>query len=88
MDPITDKTKACRRARAIASDISLYNEAKIQKALEDDNFFEALDEELEQGRSLYRDSVSPELFKATNYFERAIVDVVLARKGHIKTPFW
>lgn len=83
-----DKTKACRLARAIASDISLYNETKIQEALENDNFFEALEQEIDAGRSLYRDRVSTELFKTTNYFDRAIVDVVLSRKGHIKTPYW
>lgn len=83
-----DKIKACRLARAIASDISLYNEAKIQEALEKDNFFEALEQEIDAGRSLYRDRVGPEIFKSTNYFDRAIVDVVLARKGHLKAPFW
>ncbi len=83
-----EKIKACRLARAIASDISLYNEAKIQEALEKDNFFEALEQEIDAGRSLYRDRVGAELFRATNYFDRAIVDVVLARKGHLKAPFW
>ncbi|MDR0965745.1 MAG: hypothetical protein LBM75_04470 [Myxococcales bacterium] len=83
-----DKLKACRLARAIASDISLYNEAKIQEALEQDNFFEALDQEIDVGRTLYRDRIGTELYRATNYFDRAIVDMVLARKGYLKTPFW
>ena len=88
MAVIEDKTKACRKARSIASDIALYNETKIQEALENDNFFEALEKEIDEGRSFYRDSVSPELYRTTNYFDRALADVIIARKGQVKTRFW
>lgn len=83
-----EKAKAMRFARAIASDISLYNEAKIVKGIEEDTFFEALKDEIEEGRDLYRSRVSPEIDSNTNFFDRAIVDVVLARKGHIKSKIW
>lgn len=83
-----EKAKAMRFARAIASDISLYNEAKIVKGIEEDTFFDALKDEIEEGRDLYRSRVSPEIYGSTNYFDRAIVDVVLARKGHIKSKIW
>ena len=83
-----EKAKAMRFARAIASDISLYNEAKIVKGIENDTFFDALKDEIEEGRDLYRSRVSSEIYGSTNFFDRAIVDVVLARKGHIKSKIW
>ena len=42
MASITKPEKAVRLARAIASDISLYNEERIIEAIENDTFFEAL----------------------------------------------
>ena len=72
-----EKIKAMRLARAIASDISLYNEQKIIKGIEQDNLFEVLKEELEEGRELYKSRVSPEIFQRMNFFERAINDIVL-----------
>ena len=50
---------AIRLARAICSDISLYNEEKIVRSIEKDNFFDALKEELEEGREHYRSRVAP-----------------------------
>ena len=63
-------------ARAIASDIQLYNKQKIEEALINDNFFEALSEEITEGRDLFRGRVTPELFRR-NYYDRAIVDRVI-----------
>ncbi len=80
--------QAIRLARAICSDVSLYNEEKIVRSIEQDNFFEALREELEEGRDLYRSRVSPDLYGRTNYYDRAIVDVILRPKGHVKSRIW
>jgi hypothetical protein len=80
--------QAIRLARAICSDVSLYNEEKIVKGIEQDNFFDALKEELEEGRELYRSRVSPDLYARTNFYERAIVDVILKAKGHVKSKIW
>jgi len=80
--------QALRLARAICSDVSLYNEEKIVKGIEQDNFFDALKEELEEGRELYRSRVSPDLYARTNFYERAIVDVILKAKGHVKSKIW
>jgi len=77
-----------RLARAICSDVSLYNEEKIVRGIEQDNFFEAVREELEEGRELYRSRVSPELFQRTNFYDRAIVDVILRSKAHVKSKIW
>ena len=83
-----EKAKAIRLARAIASDISLYNEQKIIKGIEQDNLFDVLKEELEEGRELYKSRVSPELYKSTNFFDRAVVDIVIRSKAHIKSKIW
>ncbi|HEX8821723.1 MULTISPECIES: hypothetical protein [Archangium] len=83
-----EKIKAMRLARAIASDISLYNEQKIIKGIEQDNLFEVLKEELEEGRELYKSRVSQEIFQRMNFFERAINDIVLRSKAHVKSKIW
>ncbi|MBX5482512.1 MAG: hypothetical protein IRZ16_11850 [Myxococcaceae bacterium] len=83
-----EKAKAIRLARAIASDISLYNEQKIIKGIEQDNLFDVLKEELDEGRELYKSRVSHEIFTTTNYFDRAIVDIVVRSKAHIKSRIW
>lgn len=80
--------QAMRLARAICSDISLYNEQKIVKSIEQDSFFDALRAELEEGREHYRARVDPALFARTNYFDRAIVDVILKSKGRVRSRIW
>jgi hypothetical protein len=87
--PLIDAPEqAIRLARAICSDVSLYNEEKVVRSIEQDNFFDALREELEEGRDLYRSRVSPDLHSRTNYYDRAIVDVILRPKGHVKSRIW
>jgi hypothetical protein len=83
-----EKVKATRLARAIASDISLYNEQKIIKGIEQDNLFEVLKDEIEEGRELYKSRVSAEVYTTTNFFDRAIVDIVVRSKGHVKSKIW
>lgn len=88
MPLIDTPEQAIRLARAICSDVSLYNEEKIVRSIERDDFFDAMRDELEEGRQLYRSRVSPELFARTNYYDRAIVDVILRSKGHVKSRIW
>ncbi|HVP67790.1 MAG TPA: hypothetical protein VMT17_11065 [Anaeromyxobacteraceae bacterium] len=88
MPLIETPEQAIRLARAICSDVSLYNEEKIVRSIEQDNFFDALHEELEEGRELYRSRVAPSLFSQTNFYDRAIVDVILRSKGHVKSRIW
>lgn len=79
---------AMRLARAIASDISLYNEQKIIAGIQRDSLFQDLAAELEEGRNLYNSRVAPHLLEESNFFNRAIVDVIVKSKGHIKSPIW
>ena len=83
-----ERTKAMRLARAIASDISLYNEQKIVRGIEQDNLFETLKDEIEEGRELFKSRVSKEIFTLTNFFDRAIIDVIIKPKGHVKSKIW
>ena len=80
--------QAMRLARAICSDVSLYNEEKIVRGIEQDNFFDALKDELEEGRQLYRSRVAPDLYAKTNFYDRAIIDVILRSKGHVRSRIW
>ena len=88
MPLIESPEQAMRLARAICSDVSLYNEEKIVRGIEQDNFFDAVRDELEEGRELYRSRVAPELYQKTNFYDRAIVDVILKSKGHVKSKIW
>lgn len=88
MSVIDTPEKAMRLARAIASDISLYNEEKIREGIENDTLFDAIAGELEEGRELYRSRVAPHIYESTNFYDRAIVDIILRSKGHVPSPCW
>ena len=86
--PLIEAEDAARRlARAIASDISLYNEEQVVGGIARDELFSVLRDAIEEGRKLYSSRVSPTL-ASKNLFERAIVDIVVKSKGHIKSPVW
>lgn len=86
--PIETPERAIRLARTIASDISLYNEEKIVRGLSEDSLFTELQDEIEEGRELYRTRVAPDLYERTNFFDRALVDIIIKSKGHVKSKIW
>ena len=89
MQKINDPAAAKRCARAIASDISLYNVEKLQEGLANDTLFELLKDEIEEGRQYYRNKVTEEVYNNYNFFDRALVDVLILGKGKvIKTKIW
>ena len=62
--PLIETEEAARRlARAIASDLSLYNEDKVLKGIQNDTLFEEMREEIEEGRELFKSRVAPPLLK-------------------------
>jgi len=85
---ISEPEAAKRLARAIASDIALYNEPKVKQGIEGDSFFDLLAKEIEEGRQHYNNKVDAGLRSKTNFFDRAIIDVILKRRGHIKSKIW
>ena len=84
---IETEEAARRLARAIASDLSLYNEEKILQGIQSDTLFSVLSEELEEGRALFKSRVSPELF-ARNFYDRAVIDILVRSKGHVQSKMW
>ena len=85
---LIDKPERARQlARAIASDLTLYHEAKILDGLQKDTLFDVMRGEIEEGRTLYKSRVTPEIF-GLNIYDRALVDVMLKSKGHVKSRIW
>lgn len=87
MNLIDDPEKARRRARAILSDVALYNKEKVEQGIKNDNIFDVLQEELEEGRQHFLPTVVPELNPELIY-ELAIVDVLIKRAGKIESSIW
>jgi hypothetical protein len=85
---INDPKKAGQLARAIASDISIYNTDKIEEALKNDNVFDVIGDELEEGRQLFQKKVEGDLYNNTNIFEKAVIDIIVATRKHVNTPIW
>ncbi len=88
MSKITDKGRAQRAARVIASDLSLYHEDDVVAGIVQDDLFERLADEIDKGREHYRSRVAAELVDNENYYEIALVDVLIQNKGHIKSEIW
>ncbi len=86
--PLIETEEAARRlARAIASDLSLNNEEKIVQGITNDDLFTTLAEEIEEGRALYKSRVSADLYHK-NFYDRALVDILIKSKGHVKSKVW
>jgi hypothetical protein len=85
---LIDKPDRARQlARAIASDLTLYHESKILEGLERDTLFDVMRDEIEEGRALYKGRVTSDIF-ALNIYDRALVDVMLKSKAHVKSRVW
>ncbi len=84
---IDNPQRARQLARAIASDLTLYHEAKILEGITNDTLFEVMAGEIEEGRQLFKSRVTEELARQ-NIYDRAIVDVLIKSKGHVKSKIW
>jgi hypothetical protein len=85
---LIDKPERARQlARAIASDLTLYHEQKILQGIERDTLFDVMRDEIEEGRTLYKSRVTAEVYDLGLY-DRALVDVMLKSKAHIKSRIW
>ena len=83
--------KARHYANYVVSDIKIYTEhytpGKLEKSIEEDNFFEVFEEDIERGRAQFKEKVTPEIFEM-NIYEKAVVDVMIYKVGHIKSSIW
>lgn len=85
---LIDKPERARQlARAIASDLTLYHEKEIVEGIENDNLFDVMHDHIEEGRTLFKSRVVGDIFEL-GLFDRAIVDVMLKSKGHVKSRIW
>jgi hypothetical protein len=87
MSLIENPDQARRLARAILSDIALYNQEKVTEGIRNDTIFELLSDELEEGRQHFISRVAPEL-AASQLYDLAVVDVLIKRAGKIESAIW
>jgi hypothetical protein len=85
---ITKPDEAKRLARTIVSDIVLYNPQKVKDGIEKDSLFEVLTDELAEGKKYYESMVEEEIRQSTNFFNEALVDVLLKQNAKIKSEIW
>lgn len=88
MSLINSPEAAFRLARTIISDIALYNRDKILSGIKNDNIFDLLEKELKEGLDLYRSRVSADIDRKNNFYNRAIVDILIKRNGNIESDIW
>jgi hypothetical protein len=88
MPLISTNEQAKRLARTILSDILLYNQAKVKEGIEKDSLFDVLSEELAEGKKYYESMVDTALRQSTNFFNEAVIDVLLKQGGKHKSDIW
>ena len=84
---IETEEAARRLARAISSDLALYNEDKVTEGVRNDNLFDVMQEDIQEGRDLFESRVAPDLL-ARNLYDRAIIDLLVRSKAHVESPMW
>jgi hypothetical protein len=87
MNIITSKEQAARLARAVVSDVAIYNQEKVEKGIKNDNIFETLSEEIEEGRQHFYSRVAPEL-NPEQIFDLTLVDILIKRAVKIESTIW
>lgn len=87
MELIDNLDHAKRLARAILSDVAMYNKEKVEAGIKNDTIFDDLKEELEEGRQHFLSRVAPDIDPESIY-GTAIVDVLIKRAGKIESSIW
>ena len=54
----------------------------------DDLTFEVMDRELEKGRNYYEKNVDPSVRAQTDYFDQAVVDILVKGHGKVESKIW
>jgi hypothetical protein len=87
MSMVDNPEHAKRLARAILSDVAIYNMEKVENGIRNDNIFDLLSEELEEGRQHFLSRVSADL-NPDFIYQIAVVDVLIKRAGKIESSIW
>lgn len=80
--------RARRLARLIVSDIIVYNQDKIVEGIKEDTLFDLLKEDIEVGRAHFERNIDPAVAEQSNYFDRALVDILVKGRGNIPSKIW
>lgn len=88
MSLIDDPERATRLARAIVSDVGLYNRDAVREGLARDDLFERLDKEIQRARAYWAERVTPRLSRDSAIFEHALVDVLVYRSRGLASRPW
>lgn len=75
--------EARRLARLILSDIIIYHEARVEQGIRDDNFFEVLHDEIEEGRRYYESRVAPRVTRETQIYTETIRQFVEMKREEL-----
>ena len=87
MSLIENRDQARRLARAIVSDVALYNRDKVEQGIKEDNIFELLHDQLAEGKEHFESRVGRDIADS-NIFDIAVVDVLIKRAGKIESSIW
>ena len=84
--PVESKeyAEARRLARLILSDIVIYHPGKVDKGIRDDNFFELLRDEIEEGRQYYESRVPMRIRRDTEIFTETIRQFVQMKREEME----
>ena len=72
--------KAKRLARTIINDVYLYNSAKLDESVRNNNFYAVFAPELKEGKKLYDHRILPEVRLIADFYKEAIENFISARK--------
>jgi len=79
-----DRVERARRlARAIVSDIYLYNTAKADESIKNDTFYSVFDNEIKEGLKLYKNRIPDEVRAQGDYFKETIDNFIINKKKEI-----
>lgn len=88
MSAIHEPERATRLARAILSDVMLYHADQVRRGIEADDLFERLAAELEEARVYFESRVESDVARASNAWNRALVDVLVFRSRGVRSRIW
>ncbi len=87
-EPRDPHERAKRLARLIVSDIIIYNQDKIVEGIKQDTLFDLLKEDIEVGRAYYEKNIDSAVAEHTDYFNHALVDILIKGRGNIPSKIW
>lgn len=88
MERIADAARARRLARAILSDVLLYNPEAVRLGIQRDDLFDRLRDQLLEARAYFEERVDSELLHKENFIDRAVVDVLVCGSRGVHSRIW